>query len=705
MVKKFKYLKKLSSFLQKGVLTSLLLSLVPFLVVILLKPIDFQEYLLLFNGIEARNGAAIKCYEDLDGDNKEEFIFVNNHQDLNLAIQIYDSYGTHKGQFNMLHFMPKTTEFVKPIFIDINKDGIKEIILFSQNKDSLLLNIFDYKKLKFILTDKFIAKIGFKDKLDYQIRYIESKDINNDDVEELYFLIRTGFGLYPRNIYRYDFVSDSLISSPNSGALMATYHFNKIKNNSTDNQASTLFVGTHAAGNCPPDYPYPYSDSCSWIFGFNEILEYKFKPIPFIGNISSISSIVETSEGIAAIFRNHGKTGDSTQLVYINAKGEITNRKSIESSSLRSLYIKKNLHYIFKEYDGRVSFFNIKDGNIGKEIKELQNCAFKSSKDIDFDGELEHLFHNGRFQQLVVARNDLSSIQKTHLYLKKEIVLDISSGLKKGVVEILVHTNFNIYSFKYYKNLNYQYKYLFWLVIYLLSYIFINLILFIQKKSIQKKARLEKRIIQLQLRNAQNHLDPHFTFNALNSVANYIFKEDKYKAYDLFERFSRLMRSSLAFSDKIFRNLEDELQFTEDYLEFQKSRFKERFEYKISVADDIDKTNLQLPKMIIQGFAENTIKHAFSNINYKGLIQIKIEKKDNHIQINIEDNGIGINASKKENPIPKSGYGIHILEEQIALINNLYEKKIKLEIIDKSLQGENLSGTTVLLKVNVIDSK
>lgn len=689
--------KKTVSFFSKGIVISLLLSLVPFVIIILLNPIDFQKYKISYEKKVPRSYENINWYEDLDGDGKEEYMDIYNHKGASMALLIYDSEGKHHGQYNLKYFMPKTTVFLEPFFIDLNKDNVKEILLFSQNKDSVYMSIFDYEKLEFILTDRFIAKIGLSanSKLDYRIIWIDARDVNNDRVKEIYFAIKTGFGLYPRNIYRYDFANDVLISSPNVGAQVATFQFSK----------STLFVGSHASDNCGENYSYPYTDACSWIFGFNDKLEYKFKPIHFIGYPSSIASIVETQEGIAAIYQNQGSIGDTTQFVYINHKGKITNRKQIISSIIKPLIINRKIQYVLQNrINNKIYYFNIEKGIIGKEIKTLYNCGYKSSKDIDSDGEIEHFFYTNNFQQLIIARNNLQNNVAIDLNLRKENFRTVTSGFKKDYVELIVHTDFYMFYFKYFINPNYKFKYPFWFVVYLLSFLFISAILYIQKKLIQKRVGLEKRIIQLQLQNAQNQLDPHFTFNALNSVANHIFKEDKYKAYDLFERFSRLMRSSLAFSDKIFRSLEDEIQFTEDYLEFQKSRFKERFEYQISVADNINKTEVQIPKMIIQGFAENAVKHAFVGIDYIGFLQIKIEAKNNQIQIKVEDNGIGINASKKENPVPKSGYGMHILEEQIALINKLYEQKIEFEITDKSLQGDNLSGTKVVLVINAVGS-
>ena len=440
MVKKVKYKPKFKAFIQEGLLIALLVSLVPFFVIVSLSPVDFQKYHIELQKVVPRSGEHIFWYEDLDGDKREEFMFMNNHQKGNLAILTFDSQAKSLGQFNLNSFMPKTTVFLKPIFVDLNNDKVKEIIFFSQNKESVYLNILDYKKSAFILSDRFIAKIGFtkKSKLDYRIEWIDNRDVNNDGIKEIYFSIMAGFGLYPRNIYRYDFANDSLISSPNSAALKASFLFNE----------STLFVGTHAAANCGSDFPYPYADSLCWIFGYNENLQYAFTPIAFEGTPASFQSIDKTKEGIIAMYYNQSPYGYSAQVIYINKKGEITHRKNTVPSRLYTISIKGKAQQILQEFKGATYFFNTETGTTGEEISDLRNCAYKKSKDIDHDGEPEHFFYNGRFQQLLICRNNFKDIVTINLDLRKEVFLDYSTGIKEDGVEIIVHTTNNVFFYK-----------------------------------------------------------------------------------------------------------------------------------------------------------------------------------------------------------------------------------------------------------------
>jgi len=152
---------------------------------------------------------------------------------------------------------------------------------------------------------------------------------------------------------------------------------------------------------------------------------------------------------------------------------------------------------------------------------------------------------------------------------------------------------------------------------------------------------------------------------------------------------------NMAFSDKIFRPLNDELQFTEDYLEFQKSRFNNLFDFEINISENINSEKTDIPKMIIQGFAENCVKHAFKGIDYTGKIRIAVKKQDEKTLITIEDNGIGITQSQIDNPVPESGVGMIAMQEQVALINKLYHKEIVIDITDKSSTDSNSLGTII----------
>ncbi|MDZ7636108.1 MAG: histidine kinase [Bacteroidales bacterium] len=127
-----------------------------------------------------------------------------------------------------------------------------------------------------------------------------------------------------------------------------------------------------------------------------------------------------------------------------------------------------------------------------------------------------------------------------------------------------------------------------------------------------KPARQQAESYRLQLNSVIKQFDPHFTFNAVTSVGSLIMKGEKEKAYNYFIKLSNLLRSIISDSTVLLKPLEQELEFVTRYCELQKLRFGSRFDYTITVREDVD-IKAPVPKMIIQSFAENAIEHGLEN--------------------------------------------------------------------------------------------
>ena len=700
-MKNTQFIKKFKTFFKSNLISVLLLALVPSLIFILINPIDLKKYQVKLNHTTINNNA-VNTYKDLNNDGKEEYIKLYDFTKSTLAMQIYNSDMEHCGQFNSQYYMPENITGNKIYCKDINNDSVKEIIYFSQNKDSLFLSIFNYDKLDFLLKERFITTIGLSEKKDYDYYWLTSGDINNDNIKEIYFSVIGAYALYPRKIFRYDFANDSLISSLNVGAKQV------VKSFFTDSGEPFFLSGSIATDNCHEGFLYEYRDTCSWFFAYDKDLKLITKPKSFLGKPSSIPDIYKYEENYIALFTNAGTYGEESKILYLNMQGEI-----IDSLIIPDNYISKNLmkvnignkdHFFIAEYSNdQIKYYEFYPD---KHILEQTNLSKKIDMyfrpytiDIDKDGKEEYFFKNFADNSLYLYRNNLKNPVKIPVDYDFGGFIEISSKVAGNVIKLIIPTKSKFYFSDYYRNPNYWFKYPFWILVYIFSVVFVWLVQLIPKRITKRQNELKNRIVNLQLKKTQNQSDPHFTFNALNVVASKIYKEDKITAYDLFERFSRLMRSSLAFSDKIFRPLSDELQFTEDYLEFQKSRFKTLFGFKITVSEEINTDKIQIPKMLIQGFAENCVKHAFKGIDNKGKIVISVKQEDENILISVEDNGLGIKRSNLENPKPESGYGIKTIQEQISLINKLYNKEIVIEIKDKSISDERLSGTLILIQI------
>ena len=388
------------------------------------------------------------------------------------------------------------------------------------------------------------------------------------------------------------------------------------------------------------------------------------------------------------------------KLFKMNWQGEV--KDSIEfdfyvSKHFTPLNINGNLnYYIYNEDTEEYLKFDYKSFKVQKarDINLGKRRHVLSDTDLNNDGKIDYVVHNSLSKEVTILnhrlkkQNDLPNSS----YLRF-VTSNYYSDLEYGELSLIADKQTRI--FRYYNNPAKNYKYPLWFSIYLFSILFIGLILFLQNQRILRQQKMEQQLADLQLQNLRNQLDPHFTFNVLNSVGNAIYKQDKEGAYDLFQRFTRIIRSSLMVSDKVFRTLKEELQFTQDYLEFQKIRFKERFNYSFEIDKNVETQNIRFPKMLVQGFAENAVKHAFYELDYTGQITIKAFRENGLMKVIIEDDGLGINQSKKLKATSGTQKGEKILEEQIKQINKLYQTNYSLKIEDKSEWKSKQKGTNI----------
>lgn len=205
-------------------------------------------------------------------------------------------------------------------------------------------------------------------------------------------------------------------------------------------------------------------------------------------------------------------------------------------------------------------------------------------------------------------------------------------------------------------------------------------------------ARQQADSYRLQLNSVIKQFDPHFTFNAVTSVGSLIMKGEKEKAYNYFIKLSNLLRSIISDSTALLKPLEQELEFVTRYCELQKLRFGNRFEYTVKVSDDVD-MRTPVPKMIIQSFAENAVKHGLENKKGQGIMEILIESLADGIELTVRDNGIG-RAASAELRTGGAGTGLKNIESIIETMNKANREKITFKLTDLYSDGK-AAGTEV----------
>jgi hypothetical protein len=218
-----------------------------------------------------------------------------------------------------------------------------------------------------------------------------------------------------------------------------------------------------------------------------------------------------------------------------------------------------------------------------------------------------------------------------------------------------------------------------------------------RNRKIRKQIDYEQRLAELQFKTLRNQLEPHFIFNALNAIGSSIYQNEKEQSYDFLQRFAKLIRVTLLHANKTYRTLNEEIEFVKNYLDLEQFRFGNKFEYKFNVQEGIN-PEMRIPKMIIQTFAENAIKHGLIQKSGKGMLLINITTEDDYTGITIDDNGLGRTESMKHNS-DSTGKGLEIIKEYISLFNRFNDKKIHLLMMDKLDDSGMVAGTLVNIKI------
>lgn len=228
-------------------------------------------------------------------------------------------------------------------------------------------------------------------------------------------------------------------------------------------------------------------------------------------------------------------------------------------------------------------------------------------------------------------------------------------------------------------------------------------------KKRQEAEVLRLQAVGLQLKALRAQMNPHFIYNALNAIQNYITSNDLSSATKYLAIFARLMRQSLEFSDMEYVALEDEVEFLENYLYInQQLRFEANLSYSISVDDEIEDDIMGVPAMIVQPYVENALEHGLRSIK-NGVVSIAFSLKDEeHIQCIVEDNGIGREQAKVfKDSIPENAkhrsMGTAITEKRLDILRrSKHSDELFIKTIDlKSADGKS-AGTRVEILIPIV---
>lgn len=216
---------------------------------------------------------------------------------------------------------------------------------------------------------------------------------------------------------------------------------------------------------------------------------------------------------------------------------------------------------------------------------------------------------------------------------------------------------------------------------------------------VYRNNKAKKRATQmLYLKSLRSQMNPHFIFNSLNSVNSFITQNNEREANKYLSRFAKLMRQILDQSESEFIPLTKEIEVLQLYVQLEHDRFKDAFDFVFEVDPSIEPENYQIPPMLVQPFVENAVWHGLRYKESGGLLTIRFINHGGFIEINVRDNGIGREASKRlktKNQKQHNSAGMTILENRMRVINQLFNTRIRFELIDLPQE----SGTEVKIFV------
>lgn len=415
---------------------------------------------------------------------------------------------------------------------------------------------------------------------------------------------------------------------------------------------------------------------------------------------------LEEEEKVADFYNANRRFDDEIQLrkkSLLKAKeNEISQRKSEEKDSITSQKINYkigNAYILKEEYENAIPFLekSIKDADDKKDITIEKDATRKLSEVYATVGDYNNALKN---YQEYVKLVDESYIQKEQeIQQAKRFSKKISdnqnriASLEKDQELAESKISLAYIDQKLSEESNQRQR----IIIYSLfgGILLLSLLAYFMFRN-NKQQKLANNL--LALKSMRSQMNPHFIFNALNSVNSFIAVNDERNANRYLSEFSALMRAVLENSDEDFIPLTKEIELLELYVKLEHNRFKEKFDYQINIDRTIDLEQFSIPPMLLQPYIENAIWHGLRYRKTKGNLKIAISNKDSEtILISIIDDGIGREKSqelKTKNQLKQKSKGMSTIKNRITILNNMYKDRISVDVSNVSENGE---GTKVAL--------
>jgi tetratricopeptide (TPR) repeat protein len=355
-----------------------------------------------------------------------------------------------------------------------------------------------------------------------------------------------------------------------------------------------------------------------------------------------------------------------------------------------------NAYYLKKDYPNAISYLekSIEEANTKNDLIVEKDAKRKLSEVYDSSGDYNKALETYKeYTELVEA-----------LYVKKEQEIVRAAKFSRDISNqqnriTSLETDRQLSESKYQltteRNKRQQ-----WVIYSLIGGLILLLVTAYFMYNYIKQQRLANNL--LALKSLRSQMNPHFIFNALNSVNSFIASSDERTANKYLSDFSVLMRAVLENSEEDFIPLEKEIELLELYTKLEHFRFQDKFDYNIIVEDNVNVNEFQIPPMLLQPYIENAVWHGLRYKTEKGKLLISIAKKsETEINITITDDGIGRKRSKAlktDNQKKHNSKGLSNIKKRVTILNNMYKDKVDVFIEDYQTIGDTGTKVVVTLK-------
>ncbi|HBK71503.1 MAG TPA: hypothetical protein DDZ39_07615 [Flavobacteriaceae bacterium] len=380
------------------------------------------------------------------------------------------------------------------------------------------------------------------------------------------------------------------------------------------------------------------------------LLDYK-KALPYFKRTKKVYEELKNSNNLAIVHKNLG-------LCYENIPSINSLNKAENNYELALEYAKKakSLNLQFDALES-IAQINSKIGNYKKAYKtKTLSVVLKDS------------FNS------VEKKEEIARLEVKHIYDKEKTTLKADFEKKQAIA------NTKIKQQRFIKNTAIAGGGI------LIVSAFIGYILYKRKRDAleeKKVADFNTKVAETELKALRSQMNPHFIFNSLSSISDYMAKHDIDTANDYLIKFSKLTRSILENSEKKWISLEEDLELTELYIQIESLRLKNKLSYKIVIDENIDIENTLIPPLILQPFIENSIWHGISPKDTKGHILIAFKQENEILFCSVEDDGVG-RKNTQSSKIENTSMGVKITKSRLDIINQLKKTKGSFEMFDKS---------------------